>query len=63
MNLGMVIDLKRCIGCGVCVETCPTGAIQLTRKPADEQTASPKDQGEWNEERGRARGVDFSAYK
>jgi Pyruvate/2-oxoacid:ferredoxin oxidoreductase delta subunit len=57
------IDRKRCIGCGVCIETCPTGAIQLVRKPQEERMASPQDQNEWNEKRGRERGIDFSAYK
>jgi len=28
------IDLKHCKGCGICVEECPRGAIQLT---AEEQ--------------------------
>jgi Na+-translocating ferredoxin:NAD+ oxidoreductase subunit B len=27
------VDLDRCIGCGLCVSTCPTGAIRLASKP------------------------------
>lgn len=27
-----VIETSRCIGCGLCITTCPTGALQLTRR-------------------------------
>jgi Fe-S-cluster-containing hydrogenase component 2 len=26
------VNLKRCIGCGLCVSTCPVGAIHLSNK-------------------------------
>ena len=34
------VNLDRCIGCGLCVTTCDTGAMQLTRKP-EEQLYEP----------------------
>jgi electron transport complex protein RnfB len=54
---------KRCIGCGLCVTSCPTDAIQLMRKPESERVPPPVDQAQWNKERGRLRGVDFSQYE
>ena len=54
---------NRCIGCGLCVTTCPTEAIRLVSKEEKERVNPPKDEDAWFEERARQRGVDFSAYK
>ena len=41
----VVLNSDRCIGCGLCVSTCPTGSLTLERKstdrhiPADLETA------------------------
>jgi ferredoxin len=37
-----VINLDRCIGCGLCVTTCETGAMQLVKKPDEQQYLPPK---------------------
>jgi len=53
----------RCIGCGLCVTTCPQDAVKLVHKPQEEIVLPPPTQEDWNDARARARGVDYSAYK
>jgi Pyruvate/2-oxoacid:ferredoxin oxidoreductase delta subunit len=42
-----VID-ERCIGCGVCVLTCPTEAMHLAPRPEDERTTPAKNIVDWS---------------
>jgi Na+-translocating ferredoxin:NAD+ oxidoreductase subunit B len=39
-----VVDLNRCIGCGVCVPTCKTGAILLQKKPTETRPPETRDE-------------------
>ncbi|MCX7635580.1 MAG: 4Fe-4S binding protein [Syntrophales bacterium] len=54
---------ERCIGCGLCVNTCPTGAVRLIRKEREAYDPPPFTENEWYDQRGRWRGVDFSPFK
>jgi len=50
---------ERCIGCGVCVPTCPSESIKLARKPESEHVPPPGNLLEWNAERAAARGIEL----
>jgi len=50
------LDSNRCIGCGLCVSTCPTGSLSLVRKPKAKQPYVPKDIVETHIKLGKARG-------
>ncbi|MHC4943827.1 MAG: 4Fe-4S binding protein [Planctomycetota bacterium] len=46
---------ERCIGCGVCTVTCPTGAIALKARPESERIAPPKNLVAWGMQRAENR--------
>jgi electron transport complex protein RnfB len=60
---GYRIVREKCIGCGLCVSTCPSEAISLRRKPEGEILPPPRDEMDWYDKRAQVRGVDISRFK
>jgi Na+-translocating ferredoxin:NAD+ oxidoreductase subunit B len=48
---------QRCVGCGVCVPSCPENAFSLVRRAEDEIMPVPLDESEWGRQRVAARGM------
>ena len=40
----VLLDADLCIGCGLCVTSCPTGSLELVRKPEKDQKTVPQTQ-------------------
>jgi electron transport complex protein RnfB len=57
-----VVLEDKCIGCGLCLSTCPSDAITLVRKSAEDIVLPPVNEEEWYERRAKARGVDHSEF-
>jgi ferredoxin len=51
------IDSVHCVGCGVCVQACPSNALTLVRRPESDILPIPETPGEWEQERRLARGM------
>jgi Fe-S-cluster-containing hydrogenase component 2 len=51
----VVLNVERCIGCGLCVSTCQGEALKLVRKPEEQQRQVPKNTMEAYVMRARAR--------
>ena len=52
----IILDKDYCIGCGLCVTTCPTKSLSLSRKRMDVQHYVPKNFIEMNIKLGQERG-------
>jgi len=56
----VVVDTRRCIGCGVCAIVCPESALEIVRVESPEKPEQPENQLDWMTKRAMSRGVDPS---
>jgi len=59
MDFTAQVNQLRCVGCGVCVQTCPENALILVRRPEGEVTPVPQSKSDWMQQRAAARGIDI----
>ena len=59
---GYEVNRDCCIGCGVCVPTCPSESISLVRKPEDQCTQPPSDMANWMMERSKHSGKPLDEF-
>lgn len=57
------VNRKKCIGCGLCVTSCPSEAVRLVAKKPEETVKPLKDRKTFWAERARQRGVDYSKFQ
>ena len=51
-----MINPNRCIGCGLCVSTCPAGALRLEAKSEHQRYEPPETGQEFYQDMARERG-------
>jgi len=56
------INLDRCIGCGLCVTTCPDEALHLELKPEDERREVPENNSQLSREMAERRDTSFAPF-
>lgn len=56
-NGGYKVQPERCIGCGVCTNTCPTESITLVRRPETEREEPAANILDWYVKRAHNRGI------
>jgi Fe-S-cluster-containing hydrogenase component 2 len=56
-NGGYKVQPHRCIGCGVCTNTCPTESITLVHRPESEREQPAANIFDWYMKRAQSRGV------
>ena len=47
----VVVIQARCVGCGVCIPSCPEEALHLIRRPEGEAPAPPLNEADWRSQR------------